>query len=207
MEHQDDVAAMDPRRVAVVLIDFQNDFCHPSRSPVSPPSNAGNAATASRAQSFAAAAQECGAQIVYSRQILDLDRLTERQRRRGSSGGLCLRGSFGAELFVPLLPGSSVVDKHRYDIWQSPDWTKYVDRHNVEGLVIAGVELRCCVLHAVLGAEERGFAYVVPLDLVSGLDGGEQTYNEWTRRYLRDVHGAPETSAHLLAAWAAWAQG
>jgi len=195
------VPLLDPRRVVVLLVDFQNDFCHSEPSPAAPPVTAGNAATAQRAQAFAASALRLGAQIVYTRQVLDPARLTERQRRRESLGGLCLLGSFGAELFLTPLPGAAIVDKLRYDIWQSTDWARYVEDHDVEGLVISGVELRCCVLHAVLGAEERGFAYTVPLDLVSGLDSGEDTYNEWTRRYLRDVHNAPETSAHLLDAW------
>lgn len=48
---------------------------------------------------------------------------------------------------------------------------------------------------------EHGYAYTVPLDLVSGIDAGEATYNEWARRYLRDVHDAPESSQELLSVW------
>jgi nicotinamidase-related amidase len=138
---------------------------------------------------------------VYSQQVLDWKRLTPRQRSRETPGGLCAAGSHGAELFVSPLPGASVVRKYRFDIWQSQEWLAYLADNGIDGLVIAGVELRCCVLYAVLGADEHGYAYTVPLDLVSGIDAGEQTYNEWTRRYLRDVHDAPESSAALLDAW------
>lgn len=94
-----------------------------------------------------------------------------------------------------------MVRKYRFDIWQSQEWLAYLAGDGIDGLVIAGAELRCCVLYAVLGADERGYAYTVPLDLVSGVDAGEQMYNEWTLRYLRDVHDAPESSAALLDAW------
>lgn len=187
-----EIAGLDPRRVAVVLVDFQNDFCRGQTA---------NAATAWRAQRFAAEAMALGAQVVYTRQVLDWDRLTPRQRRWESPDGLCALGSEGAELFLEPLDGAAVVTKDRYDLWQSAEWSEYLNEHDVDGLVIAGVELRCCVLYAVLGADEHGYAYTVPLDLVSGIDAGEATYNEWARRYLRDVHDAPASSEAMLVAW------
>lgn len=69
--------------------------------------------------------------------------------------------------------------------------------------MIAGVELVCCVLYAVLGASERGYHYVVPEDLVSGQDTGEDTDNRAVRDYLRfnrPGHLVP-TAASILAGW------
>ena len=62
---------------------------------------------------------------------------------------------------------------------------RYLDAHDVDGLVITGVELVCCVLYAVLGASERGYHYVIPDDLVSGQDPGDATDNRAVRDYLR----------------------
>jgi nicotinamidase-related amidase len=45
----------------------------------------------------------------------------------------------------------------------------YLTADPVDGFVIAGVELRCCVVFAWLGADERGYHFVVPQDLVSAL--------------------------------------
>ena len=78
----EDFFGLPPARVAVVLIDFQNDFCSPDVAPGGPVSNTGNAAAAVRANRFAAAAAAAGAHVLYTRQVLDLDRLTSRQRRR-----------------------------------------------------------------------------------------------------------------------------
>ena len=70
-----------------------------------------------------------------------------------------------------------------------------------DGFVFAGVELCCCVLYAVLGADERGFRYSVPLELVSGIDTGNETYNKAVKEYLKLVYNAPDTADEILKAW------
>jgi nicotinamidase-related amidase len=60
--------------------------------------------------------------------------------------------------------------------------------------------VRCCVLFAALGADERGYRFIVPQDLVSGLDEGDASYNAAARRLLCELYDAPETSASVLDA-------
>jgi nicotinamidase-related amidase len=139
--------------------------------------------------------------VIYTQQVLDLDRLTARQRRWEEASQLCLAGSAGAELFIPAVSGAEVVIKYRFDIWQSPRFLDLLSRWRIDGLVIGGVELQCCVLYAVLGAEERGYHYVVPQDLVSGLDRCKTTTNQAIRDYLRHAHPSPATADTLLAGW------
>jgi nicotinamidase-related amidase len=192
-----------PEQVAVVLVDFQNDFCSPEVARGAPVRNTANAAAARRANAFAAEAAALGAHIVYTRQVLDLDRLTPRQRRWERPDGLCAAGSWGAELFVRPVPGSTMVTKDRFDCWQSPEFVAALDRTGVDGLVITGVELVCCVLYAVLGASERGYHYVIPEDLVSGQDTSEETDNRAVRDYFR--HNRADrlvaTATPVLTAW------
>jgi nicotinamidase-related amidase len=227
MEHDvdaplDRLLALEPERVAVLLVDFQRDFCGPGAGPpgagppgagppgAGPPGVAAeragttaNARTALRANAFAAQAARLGVRVIYSRQVLDLDRLTWRQRRWETDSALCVAGSSGAELFVEPVPGARVVRKNRFDIWQSREFLDTLSDWDIDGLVIGGVELQCCVLHAVLGAEERGFHYVVPQDLVSGIDRCEPTSNRAVRDYLRFAHPSPESANVLLAGWRA----
>jgi nicotinamidase-related amidase len=198
-----DFFALPPERVAVVLIDFRNDFCSPDVAAGGPVTNTRNAAAAVRANRFAAAAAQRGAHVVYTRQVLDPQRLTSRQRRWKRPDGLCAAGSWGAELFVAPVPGSTVVTKDRFDCWQSTEFTDLLDSRDVDGLVITGVELVCCVLYAILGASERGYHYIVPEDLVSGQDFGEDTDNRAVRDYLRfnrPRHLLP-TAGPILDAW------
>jgi nicotinamidase-related amidase len=191
-----------PSQTAILLVDFQNDFCSPGVFHDSPVTNTQNAATAHRANDFASKAAALGAHVIYSQQILDLSKLTPRQRRRERPDGLCAVGSWGAELFIQPVPGAHIVTKYRFDIWQSRDFTDRLDTLKVEGLVIGGVELCSCVLYAVLGAEERGYDYLVAQDLVSGQDPGADTYNRAVREYLRITHGAIDTAQSLLKLWA-----
>ena len=75
----------------------------------------------------------------------------------------------------------------------------------MQGQQAAGVELVCCVLYAVLGAAERGYHYMVPRDLVSGQDPGDQAGNKAVRDYLhfnRPEHTI-ESSEEILSRWRA----
>lgn len=190
-----------PDRIAVLLVDFQNDFCRPA-PPGGPASGTTrNVETAVRANRFAGEAASLGVRVIYSQQVLDPERLTARQRRWEIDSSLCVAGSEGAELFLPPVPGARVVRKDRFDIWRSQEFQTLLSEWDVDGLVIGGVELQCCVLYAVLGAEERGYHYAVPQDLVSGIDACEQTSNRAVRDYLSFAHPSPATADELLAAW------
>lgn len=190
-------------RIAVVLVDFQNDFCSPEAGDgTSSPPNVNNERAARRANDFAGEAAVLGAHVIYTQQVLDWDALSARQRRWETPNGLCAVGSWGAELYLDPVPGSVTVVKHRFDCWQSADFVRELEDRDIDGLVICGVELVCCVLYAILGAEERGFHYLVPRDLVSGRDTGDETDNKAVRDYLR--YNQPErltTAEHLLVNW------
>lgn len=198
---------LSPDRVAVVMVDFQNDFCSPKACGAGPVTNTHNAETAQRANVFARHAADLGARVVYTQQVLDLGRLTERQRRWERPDGLCAAGTWGAELFVEPVGGSNVVVKHRFDCWQSPSFAGFLEGNDVDGLIICGVELVCCVLYAVLGAAERGYHYVIPQDLVSGQDPGDETDNKAVREYLRlnRPDHTVESAGEILIRWRAQA--
>jgi len=70
---------------------------------------------------------------------------------------------------------------YHFDLWQSQEFLQAVSDWDIDGLIIGGVELICYVLYAVLGAEERGFTYVVPRDVVSGMRSTEQVPNHALR--------------------------
>lgn len=187
-----------PDRVAVLMVDFQNQFCHPDACEGPAVTNANNAAAAARAQRFATQASAAGAQVIYTRQVCDPSTSTPRQRRWDEALGLCPEGSWEAELFVEPIERSIVVVKPRFDVWQSPAFLAYLATDPVDAFIIAGVELRCRVLYAALGADERGFNVVVPQDLVSGLDAGDGTSNRLARALLTDLFDAPSTADGLL---------
>jgi hypothetical protein len=141
--------------------------------------------------------------VLYSQQILDRARLPPRQWRWEENSTLCRAGSTGADLFIEPVPGSRTVRKYRFDIWQSREFAQALSDWDVDGLIIGGVELICCVLYAVVGAEERGHAYVVPRDLVSGMRSIEQAANQPVRTYLQAVHPTVDRAENLGCLWQA----
>jgi len=197
-----DLFSLPLARIAVVLVDFQNDFCSPAAGHGRPPTNTHNEAAARRANAFAAEASSLGAHVIYTQQVLDWKNMSPRQQRWEVPNGLCAVGTWGAELYLDPVPGSTVVVKHRFDCWQSTAFTEVLQHHDVDGLVICGVELVCCLLYAVLGAGERGYHYLIPTDLISGQDFGDATDNRAVRDYLRYNQPKHLTDAEtVLAAW------
>jgi nicotinamidase-related amidase len=192
---------VEPSRVAVLLVDFQRDFCGDVASGGHASGTMGNLQAALRANEFASDASRLGVRVIYSQQLLDLDRLTPRQRRWERDSQLCVAGSPGAELFMEPVPGARVVVKHRLDVWQSREFRDVLEEWDIDGLVIGGCELQACVLYAVLGANERGYHYAVVQDLVSGMDACERTCNRSVRDYLGYVHPSFESGQQLLAGW------
>ena len=198
---QTNLVGVTPEQVVVLMVDFENAFCHPESYTVN--DKVANGATARRANAFALRASQMGASVVYSRQVFDPEALTPRQLRWDETDGICPKGSWDAELYVEPVPGATVPTKNRFDIWQSREFLAYVAEKDPEGLVICGFELCGCVLFAVLGADERGYRYVVPQDLVSGIDTGDATYNRAVRDYLRYMHDAPDSSENIIEGWEA----
>lgn len=198
---QTNLVGLMPKQVVVLMIDVQNAFCHPDSHTVKDKAN--NEATARRANAFALRASRLGASVLYSRQVMEPAALTARQLRWDETDGICRKGSWESELYVTPVPGSTVVTKNRFDIWQSREFLAYVEQRNPEGFVICGFELCCCILFALLGADERGYRYTASQDLVSGLDSGDATYNRAVREYLRYMHEAPDSSGGILNEWEA----
>jgi len=77
----EELSKLEPHRVAVVLVDFQNDFCRPARPDGDPLQTQANAETAWRANDFAAEAARLGMRVIYSQQI---QALPGRIRRSGT---------------------------------------------------------------------------------------------------------------------------
>jgi len=200
-QSQSDVVSIDPNKIAIVLIDFQNSFCQQGSNPVDDKTS--NRKAAFSANEFAASASHLGAKIVYTKQILDPEMITPRQRKWAIPENICPKDSWESELFLEPISGATVVTKYRFDVWQSEEFVHFVETEKPEGFVFAGVELCCCVLFAVLGADERGYRVSAPMDLVSGIDSGNDTYNKSVREYLKRIYKAPDTSEKILKAWKA----
>lgn len=177
---------LDPRRTLILVVDLQNYFCH-ERS-VLKRRRARNMECAFRVYQFLEEARRKGVETAFSQQIYDESKLTPQQKkyyaqltsgRRKTFGAYkgrikipCMKGSFGAEYFSYMPPKDRLFVKNNFDIWQNKKLEKFLAERKIETLIITGVEIVCCILYAILGAEERGYKIFIPRDLVSGVDEG-----------------------------------
>ena len=60
-----------------------------------------------------------------------------------------------------------VVDKPTYSVFALPGFAERLDARKVDTLVVSGVETDACVLASVMGAVDRGFHVVLPVDAVA----------------------------------------
>lgn len=108
------------------------------------------------------------------------------------------------ELVAPLqrfVPPGIVVDKKVYSPWEGTGLDALLRERSIDSLVISGAETDVCVLAAVLGAVDRGYRVVVPVDAIcSSSDASHDALLElYTRRFGQQVETA--TTEEILASW------
>ena len=144
---------VDPKQGMLVVVDMQNDFCHPE-----------------------GAACKRGRDIAFVQNMIPrLIRLVEKARQHAfpicfvrTSGNqwtnsdvwtefknsellACADGSWGAEFHAGLepLPGDMVVTKHRYSAFIGTDLDMLLRARGVKSLLVTGVGTGMCVFHTL----------------------------------------------------------
>jgi len=171
----------DDDRTALLVVDVQNDFAHPSGSlavaggeDVTPPVNAA-----------IRAARAAGSLLVYTR-----DWHPEHTPHFAQDGGIwpvhCVGGSWGAELHprLEVVEGETIrkgVDgRDGYSAFsvrdpqsgetESTQLERVLREHGVERVVIGGLATDYCVLETVLDARRLGFDAEVLTECIRAVD-------------------------------------
>lgn len=113
----------------------------------------------------------------------------------------------GPELFnlVPelaaLVPPALVFDKHTYAPWGRPDFDQAIQDRNPGALIVTGAETDVCVLATVLGAVERGYRVILPVDALCS--SSDTTHDALLTLYNQRFTEQIETvkTEQLLQAW------
>jgi nicotinamidase-related amidase len=159
----------DPRRSALLLMDFQNDIV----------GGVDDAADLlARVQRLRAMCREHGMHVVYVRVAF-----TEAERRSvplrnkafsslASQPDRLAEGSTGADIVAPLRPdaGDLVVTKKRVGALSTTRLASELDARRVDTLVLAGIATSGVVLSTVRDAADRDFALVVVRDCCADRD-------------------------------------
>lgn len=165
---------------ALLIIDMQNDFCHP---------NGFNASvlnldlTSIRAiipsiQSLLEWARNFGMAVIFTRESHppDLSTLTDSKRKRysnagspigqpGNMGRFLVQGEKGAEIIEELrpLPHETQLDKPAHSCFVNTPLDHKLRNNDITHLIIAGVTTQCCVLATYRHASDLGY-YCLLLD-------------------------------------------
>lgn len=196
-----------PPHSALVLIDVQNDFCHPKGlSARSSKSTAMIDAAVANIKALLAAARAAGLFIVHVRaEYGPLYRNAGSPYRFPTTGGrepavwsasaadvaagyrfppeaveVCLPGSWGARFVegVEPRPGEAVLSKHRFSAFVDTGLDLMLRANGIRNLVIAGVTTNCCVESTARDAAMNDFYLTIASDCVGVKD------------HLRDLHEA-----------------
>ncbi|MDT0444368.1 cysteine hydrolase family protein [Streptomyces johnsoniae] len=203
------VSRLSPRDALLVLIDVQNDFCHPRGTmgrrgmdlSAVPPAVA-------NAQLLLAAARDAGVPPLFVRTVhgerVDSDAWRHRYAAGIGTGerpapGNCLEGSWGAEFYrLRPRPGESVAVKHRYSAFGSPGFRAALAAHGRPALVLAGVTTNVCVESTLRSAVDADHLASVVSDACAAYDAAEHAaaVTVMARHFGRSF-----TTADVVAHW------
>jgi nicotinamidase-related amidase len=167
---------LDPETTAVVVVDMQNDFCHPDGALYAPASEG----AIEPIQELVDRAREAGAQVVFTRDIHPPDQFedahyTDEFERWGEH---VLEGSWGAKIVeeLPVEPPDHVVEKHTYDAFYETDFESFLREAGITDLLFAGTLANVCVLHTAGSAGLRDFKPMLIEDAIGYVEPEHHAY-------------------------------
>lgn len=168
---------LDPRRTALLIVDVQNEFCHPDGFYAGVPEFKGTElALVNRMRdplcALLAAARAADCLRVFIRGIYDPVYLAppfaEKMHARGALGRACMQGTWGADYWDPIrpLPGGREVEviKHRNSAFHGTDLAVILRANAIQTTVVTGVATSGCVDSTARAAMFEDFYVVLPED-------------------------------------------
>jgi len=203
----DFASRLSPQKAALVLIDFQNDFCAPAGATARTGASMRLVNSAVRqTKELLKAAREADVFVVHVRAEYGRPWRSSSSPYRFPVAGrrepavwtasasdastnrwfgddeteVCRSGTWGADFVDGLVPepGEAVITKHRFGAFAGTGLDQLLRTRGISNLVVAGVTTNCCVETTVREAVMREFSLVVVEDCVGVKD------------HLEDLHRA-----------------
>lgn len=199
---------INPAETGLVVIDMQNDFCHPEGGRgkiVGPP---GNQYPMQIVPNVINLIRSCTPimpvwftkQIYYPEDKGQLKRrIPSHLLRRGPRSSLVLRDSWGAELLdevaAEVLPEHEVIIKHRASAFYNTTFESELHMKGVQVLIMTGTTSSFCVESTIRDAYARDFDCLVPSDAIadSNLEAQQAVLNSVSRFF-----GLVTTTAEVI---------
>jgi ureidoacrylate peracid hydrolase len=162
------VEALSSGTAALLVVDMQNDFCHPDGAMAALGADVSvNAGLVEPLCGFVQLVRGAGGRVVFVQLVHD-----DIHRPLGVGAvppdSVCRAGSWGAQLVDGLVaaPGELVVQKHRYSAFIGTGLEDRLRASGVRTVLVVGTTANVCIDSTVRDAAQREFAVVVLADLV-----------------------------------------
>ena len=192
---------LDPKKAAIIVVDVQNDFCHPAGSAGKAGSDtAGAMAMIPRLQGLLDAARAVGTRVIFVQTIHTEETDSQAWVGRHDTPRLtCRKGTWGAE-FTTVAPGlgEPVVNKHRYSAFINTRLDSILRTYKIESLIMTGVATNVCVESTA----RDGFMLDYNIVFVGDCSAAySQTLHDGTLENMRRHFGVVLNHHEVIAHW------
>ena len=191
-----------PRHTVLLVVDMQNDYCHPDGALAGYGVNVSSAETMlPQLTDLIGAARQAGTKVVFV-QTTHNERTESAARKamplfQGMSP--CQAGSWGAEFFgVSPEADDLIVTKHRYSSFVNTSLELNLRSLGVRTLIVTGTATNVCVDCTARDAFQRDYFVVVPSDCTSTSDAQLQKN---TLANLEFFYAEVTASDKIMEAW------
>ena len=196
---------IDPEHTALLVVDVQNDFCHPDGALA----RLGADTTAvqemvSRLLLLVDAARGAGATVVWL-QLLNTEYTTsevaheQRRRTRPGTEMICQAGAWGGKFYrVEPAEGEPLVVKRRYSGFVDTELDLILRSRGIRTVVVTGVATNVCVESTARDAYMRDYYVVLVDDCTAAYSPVKHAA---TLDNIGDHFGLVAPFAHVVEAW------
>jgi nicotinamidase-related amidase len=199
-------ALVDCGQTALLLIDFQNDFCEPSGQFGQQGEDIGAVTAAvTNTKRLLQAARDAGVLVIHIRAEYgeaSASSVSMRSNSTASASGCCRPNTPGAEFVEALqpLPNELVVLKHRFSAFIDTRLELILRTNKIRNVIATGVATHCCVESTVRDACMKDFFVIIPSDCVASR-GSMKHLHDNSLETMGLYFGTVAHSQNILAAW------
>jgi ureidoacrylate peracid hydrolase len=183
---------VDPRRAALIVIDMQNDFCDPERTPMSVP-------MLPRLKAFIADARRAQVRVIFAQVLHDESNESDVWNERPRHPAVL--GTPGADFhpdFVPLTD-DYVIEKTRYSAFIRTNFEADLRAMGIETLIMTGIATNVCVESTARDAYQRDFRVVMVEDCCATMS--QEAHEATLETFRRGFGGLVCKAEDVVAAW------
>ncbi|KFN11201.1 MULTISPECIES: cysteine hydrolase family protein [Paenibacillus] len=189
-------------RTAVLVVDVQNDYCHPEGALAKVGSDvSGVRGMMPNLHRLLAAARRYEVPVIFIQTFHEeaTDSAAWKARSNGRSLEVCRTGTWGAGFYeVAPEPGETVVNKHRYSAFVNTRLDSVLRSQKIETLIMTGVSTNVCVESTARDGFMLDYHIVLLSDACASYS---KEAHEMTMENIRGYFGDVTESGSVIALW------